>query len=304
MGAYYIFLVMLSYPKKALLILLGGLLLAATPLVPVKMAAPAQGHYARLQKLSGWGTNAVVDAQRFDINQFRRLAYTKLRTVYLTAAPASFKLPAPPANSSAQTRAELDLLLELQAKRTSADSVRYMQLATVYHDPFTVAASDADYDRNNRSLFVVGQPLGSWYTYRQCPQTLALLDRVIQDATYYVFSFKQQFSRPRPYNLEPRLKNYEAPGHASYPSGHSSLSYVNAYVLEELAPELKAKFYANAAELAYSREVIGVHYPSDSEVGRVWAREFVNRLLKTSQFRRDLALARAEIAAHQAHESR
>ena len=287
--------------KKLFLSSLTVLLLGASAALPPsssKTARPAQGYYARLQKLSGRGTNAAADAQRFDINQFRRLAYTKLRTVYLTDAPASFKLSVPPANSSAQTRAELDLLLELQAKRTRADSVHYMQLANVYNDPFTVAASDADYDRNNRSLFVVGQPLGAWYTYQQCPQTLALLNRVIQDATYYVYSFKQQFSRPRPYNLEPRLRNAEAPGHASYPSGHSSFSYVNAYVLEELAPELKAQFYANAAELAYSREVIGVHFPSDSEAGRVWAREFVNRLLKNAQFRRDLALAKAEIAAH------
>lgn len=270
---------------------------AAVPPGAAKRAGPAQGYYARLQKLSGRGINAAADAQRFDSKQVRQPAHPNRHPVYLTDTPASFQLPAPPANSSAQTRAELDFLLELQAKRTKADSVRYMQLADVYHTPFT-AASDPDYDRNTRSLFVVGQPLGAWYTYQQCPQMLALLDRVIQDATYYVFSFKQQFSRPRPYNLEPRLHNYEAPDHASYPSGHSSLSYVNAYVLEELAPDLKAKFYANAAELAYSREVIGVHYPSDSEAGRVWAREFVNRLLKTPQFRRDLALAKAEIAGH------
>lgn len=52
-----------------------------------------------------------------------------------------------------------------------------------------------------------------------------------------------------------------------------------------------------AAEMAYSREVIGVHYPSDSEVSRIWARRFVNELLKQPKFRADLAKAKAEIDA-------
>ncbi len=65
--------------------------------------------------------------------------------------------------------------------------------------------------------------------------------------------------------------------------------------MSELSPGLAPGFLKMAAEMAYSREVIGVHYPSDSEVSRVWA--FVNELLKSPKFRADLAKAKAEITA-------
>ncbi len=131
------------------------------------------------------------------------------------------------------------------------------------------------------------------------PATAALLTGVYQDATYYFFTLKYRFVRPRPYALEARLEPVERPGHPAYPSGHSAASYTNAYVMNELAPDLAPKFVAMAAEIAYSREVIGVHYPSDSEVSRVWARRFVNELLKQPKFRADLAKAKAEIDAKQ-----
>jgi acid phosphatase (class A) len=66
--------------------------------------------------------------------------------------------------------------------------------------------------------------------------------------------------------------------------------------MEEFAPELKQDFYNNAAELAFSREAIGVHYPSDSEAGRIWAREFVNRLFNSPAFLKDFKEAKEELS--------
>ncbi|MDX5481447.1 MAG: phosphatase PAP2 family protein, partial [Hymenobacteraceae bacterium] len=114
-------------------------------------------------------------------------------------------------------------------------------------------------------------------------------------ATFYFFSLKAQFSRARPYHLEPRLKNLEAPGHASYPSGHSSASHVHAYLLSHLLPEYKELFMRNAYDLAFSREVRGVHYPSDSEAGRAFAEQFVAQLMQSKKFKADYATMKAEI---------
>ena len=47
--------------------------------------------------------------------------------------------------------------------------------------------------------------------------------------------------------------------------------------------------------MAWSREVLGVHYPSDSEMGRIWARSFVNQLFLQKKFRDDFAEAKKEI---------
>lgn len=99
--------------------------------------------------------------------------------------------------------------------------------------------------------------------------------------------------------LEPKLKNLERPPHASYPSGHSAASYVNAYIMTELAQELSNEFLQMAAEMAYSREVLCVHYPSYSKVSRIWAGSFVNELLKTEKFRQDLENTKKEISEKQ-----
>jgi acid phosphatase (class A) len=49
--------------------------------------------------------------------------------------------------------------------------------------------------------------------------------------------------------------------------------------------------------LAFSREVLGVHFASDSEAGRIFARQFVNELLKNEGFRKDFEVAKKEIDA-------
>ncbi|MGL4631158.1 MAG: phosphatase PAP2 family protein [Leadbetterella sp.] len=260
-----------------------------------KNVTPSSKHYATLGKLSKMGINEVLDQQRFPLSEFRRMPYLKLATHYVKDSPESFNYPKPPANSSEQTQAELQYLWHLDSTRTSEDTALYLALADVYHDPFTFNPTDTDYDRNFASLFYVGKSLGSWYNYKDCPKTAMLLSKVIQDATYYVFSFKYAFSRPRPYQVEPQLHNLQTLGHASYPSGHSSMSWINAYVVEEFMPKLKQEFYENAAQLEYSREVIGVHYPSDGEAGRLWAREFVNRLFRSSAFLKDFRAAQIEI---------
>jgi acid phosphatase (class A) len=284
---------------KKNIVIIAFVLLASCQLIaqiptPKKPDAIA-GHYAESAQKSRQGTDTNLDTQKFPLADFRRLPYLKLRTNYLSDSPSSFKYPAPPANSSEQTKEEIKYLLKLQEERTTADTILYLKLADIYHDPFTFNTTDADYDRNFNSLFYLGKAIGEKFNYKNCPKTAMLLSKVIQDATYYVFTFKYNFSRPRPYQLEPKLINLQTLGHASYPSGHSSFSWVNAYVMQELVPQLKASFYEAAAELEFSREVIGVHYPSDGEAGRIWAREFVNRLFKNAAFLKDYKEAKNEL---------
>lgn len=269
------------------------------PLIPVS------GYYKTLATIDRKPnpSRTMLDTLRFPMEDASKGSFVsmKLRGVYLPAdVPALLTIPEPPANSSDQTRAELDFMLDLQAKRTPAEVERYTKLAAIYHNPTTSSPFDADYARNWNSLFHVGSPLGNWYKFGDLPAITNLLTGVYQDATYYFFVLKYRIMRPRPYAMEPRLQPIEKPGHPAYPSGHSAASYANAYVMAELAPDLAPEFLKMAAEMAYSREVIGVHYPSDSEVSRVWGRAFVNELLKSPKFRADLAKAKAEINAKRA----
>lgn len=296
----YLFLTMQKVIISCLALTLTGVRATAQP--TARPLTPISGHYKTLSAIDRRANpaRAGLDTIRFSLKDASKGSFvsTRLRGVYLpTDVPALLTIPAPPANSSDQTRAELDFMLDLQAKRTLAEVERYTKLAAIYHSPTTSNPYDPDYVRNWSSLFHVGSPLGTWYTYTDLPTTAGLLSGVYQDATYYFFTLKYRINRPRPYALEPRLQPIEKPGHPAYPSGHSAASYVNAYVMSELAPDMASEFLKMAAEMAYSREVIGVHYPSDSEVSRVWARQFVNELLKQPKFRADLAKAKAEIAA-------
>ena len=58
-----------------------------------------------------------------------------------------------------------------------------------------------------------------------------------------------------------------------------------AYIYSELAPEFTDIFLNDARAIAHSREIIGVHFPSDSEAGRVFARQFADLLLASEKFR-------------------
>jgi acid phosphatase (class A) len=117
---------------------------------------------------------------------------------------------------------------------------------------------------------------------------------VWQDASYFIWTYKYKFLRIRPYVIEPTLDNLEETEWAAYPSGHAANSYVNAYLYSELAPEFADVFLKDAYDMAHSREILGVHYPSDSESSRLLARQLVNELFKNEKFRNDFELVKQE----------
>ncbi|WP_242928802.1 phosphatase PAP2 family protein [Pontibacter vulgaris] len=264
--------------------------------VVYKSISPATNHYKTIGATDAAAKGGNKEGVVFPTKDFRRGVYLKLRNVYLDVPIESFKIKPYPANSSAQTRAELDFLLELQQKRTAKDIARTDTMANMYHDPFIINLTDPDYRRNVKSLFYVGRNLGPWFTPEKLPITSYVLQNVIQDATYYLYTLKVKYNRARPYQLEPALKNLEAPGHASYPSDHSSFSHVHAYLLSYIFPEYKTQFMGNAYDMAFSREIRGVNYPSDSEAGKEFAQQFIEQLMKSKKFQADLEAMKTELA--------
>jgi hypothetical protein len=195
-----------------------------------------------------------------------------------------FFIPDPPANSSAQTRAELDYLLQLQSQRSAEDERASAFYAGVYYRP-GIKPDDKEYARFQRNLFHVGRSIGTWFNADSLPLTAALVAHVWEDASYYIWKYKNYFLRIRPYKLETKLNNLEETNWAAYPSGHATNSYVNAYLFSELIPEFNSFFIKDAYDMAHSREIIGVHYPSDSESGRVLAYQLIQRLMTIEGFK-------------------
>jgi acid phosphatase (class A) len=87
---------------------------------------------------------------------------------------------------------------------------------------------------------------------------------------------------------------------ASYPSGHSTLSWAWGLILAELAPDRATEIMLRAREIGDSRVICGVHYVSDVEEGRINGSILVAALHANPEFSVDLERSRAEVAAARA----
>jgi len=217
-----------------------------------------------------------------------------IRKPFYLSHDEPFSIEDPPANSSAQTRAELDFLLELQSRRTEEDIRASKYFASVFYRTST-RPGDADYERMQRNLFHIGRSVAPWFNADSLPATAELVRRVWADASYILWKCKNHFVRIRPYKLDPALKNLEETNWAAYPSGHATNSYTNAYLFSELMPEFSSFFIKDAYDMAHSREILGVHYPSDSESGRFLGYELIQKLKTNPVFRADFEKAKLEI---------
>jgi acid phosphatase (class A) len=253
--------------------------------------APERTHYARLAALDPTAApaRARLDARTFSLDRWGDLYNWRLvKRHYVTVPLDALTAVKPPANSSPQTRAELDYLLGLQKNRTEQEREWCLKLAEIYHHPLLSNPADPRYRPNRDNLFFVGRDLGPWFRQDNLPKTTELLARVYRDAMVYIVELKLRYARPRPHHLEPQIKaDDKTIPHASFPSGHSFASYINAGVLSRLAPTRRSDLLAKAHELAWSRELLGVHYPSDTEAGRVLAEDFVRFLFESADFVRE-----------------
>ena len=248
----------------------------------VPKLTPARGHYKQLEAFNS--NPKSVDDLKDITGQETMDKRLSLKPVYLQDISVDeFKIPNPPSNSSERTRAEINYLLALQHWRNAEDVRASLYMANVYYNQ-RVQPGDSTYARYRRNLFHIGRSIGSWFNPENLPATANLMANVWRDASYFIWSLKFKYARIRPYVIDPALKNLEETDWAAYPSGHAANSYINAYIYQELAPGFTDFFIKDAYDMAHSREILGVHYPSDSESSRVFARQFVNKLFQNKEF--------------------
>lgn len=259
---------------------------------------PDRSHYIRFAALDGAPASgpADLDSLTFPLAKWGDLYnWRLLKPHYVTVPIEAFTALTVPANSSAQTRAELDYLLALQQQRTEQEYAWCVKMADVYYHPLLANPADPRYGPNRDNLFVVGRDLGSGFRQDNLPKTTDLLAHVYRDAMIYIIDLKLRYARPRPHHVDARIQAEDKTiPHGSFPSGHSFASHINAGVLARLAPQKRSELFTRAHELAWSRELLGVHYPSDSEAGRVLAEDFVRFLFQSREFMRDFSAVQRE----------
>ncbi|HAZ14913.1 MAG: hypothetical protein A2X86_21285 [Bdellovibrionales bacterium GWA2_49_15] len=100
---------------------------------------------------------------------------------------------------------------------------------------------------------------------------------------------KQIFKRPRPYVSNPAIVPcIEKSNSYAYPSGHTTVARVYAWVLAKKYPERAALFLQRGDEVAMNRIIGGVHHPSDIVAGKKLGDALAHRLFASPNFLKGL----------------
>lgn len=120
------------------------------------------------------------------------------------------------------------------------------------------------------------------------PYTTKVLSVASLIGTFVAMYFKNLYNRPRPSQLCPALlPPIEIPGHASFPSGHSTQAHLMALCMNDVFNGLPQQtrmiddLWTLADCIARNREIAGLHYPSNSAAGIAIA-YWIHYLLATS----------------------
>ena len=111
---------------------------------------------------------------------------------------------------------------------------------------------------------------------------------------------KKKYMRTRPfaqfnehawseYDNETKLRH-----NGSYPSGHTSLFWAVSLAFAEMVPEMQDTIMSRAYQYSESRVIVGAHYQSDVEAGRLAASAAFARMHNNSNYSADLKAARKE----------
>lgn len=188
-------------------------------------------------------------------------------------------IPQPPAPDSLVQHAEIEVLLNLQLNRTTAD-VAFAQKV------------------QGETIFVFGADvLGDWFNATNLPKTAAFFAQVREDFTPVGHAIKKTFNRRRPAYQDPRIKPcVEFSDTSSYPSGHAAQSSLWTGLLSVVFPDQAAGFAERAAKTRWARLVGGAHHPTDVEAGRIIGEAEVRELLKNPAVKKALDEMKAEAA--------
>jgi len=154
-----------------------------------------------------------------------------------------------PANSSDETKKELQYLVKI-TKEADKDDLKFCKVMETYHYDFFV---------------IVAKKLGLDVSKKQ-------IENWVNDLEPLLYYLKDKFNRPRPYQLAKEygmdLHPIRAPfaNSAAYPSGHILEFLTIIYHLGKLKPEFASELDSLYHRIKRVRELSGVHYPSDRKV--------------------------------------
>jgi acid phosphatase (class A) len=201
------------------------------------------------------------------------------QSAYVTVAQIDVMklLPPPPAPQSEEQKQDLDKLLAIQKARTPEQEQRALADAT-------------------SGTFGFADVLGPKFTAVAAPKLALLMDKIRGDGAAVENAGKDSWKRPRPYETSKDIHTVgDLPKSSSYPSGASTAGYLTAIVLANMVPEKAAALFARGREAGYNRLLLGVHYPTDVEAGRLLATAVATAMFQNPAFLKDFEDAKTEV---------
>ena len=186
-------------------------------------------------------------------------------------------LKPPPANDSAQTRAELAEVLSVQVTRTP--EMEAQAQADVVEDVWRFAD-------------VIGPKLKP----EALPVFSAFFDRVVATEGAVVDPAKDMWKRPRPHQYSPLVKPaVKLSNSGAYPSGHTTVGTLMGIVLSNMIPEKRTEIMARAWAYGENRLIGGIHFRADIEAGRIAGTAIAARIMEQPEFQNEFASAKTEL---------
>lgn len=171
-----------------------------------------------------------------------------------------------PDNNSEITKVDLQILLEKTSKATAEE----IQFARYVESVDNLAQSFIDLLKEND----IEMTMGDFFA----------IDSQTEGILYFL---KDEINRPRPYQLAKYFKLPLFPlirtnaMSAAYPSGHGLTGFVMSEYFANKYPNIATQLREHGERIANSRELTGIHYPSDTEVSREICKTIMeNNLLK------------------------
>lgn len=140
-------------------------------------------------------------------------------------------------------------------------------------------------------------------TKEDYPALYALLKKAHYTEMEAGASAKKSFARVRPYQQYKEasgVPEYESPDDfTSYPSGHTHAAWLTGMIMTAVAPEYTEQIMKAAYEVGQSRVIVGFHYQSDVDAGRICASITFARLCSMPEFLNMLEKAKKEFAKNE-----
>jgi len=209
-------------------------------------------------------------------------------------------LPPPPSENSPAQQADLRAVLEAQRAAHADGSTAH-------------AVADAQ-----SSCGRFSDALGYDLTAPGGAKVLAFLDQTARQGALISVPAKRYWRRTRPFAYSAKVERLgdiapqstanqdlnmgatsgvaaqqaaDTLAHSSYPSGHATFGTECAILLAEMVPEKRAALFARNLDYDHSRMVVGAHFPTDLEAGRIAGTVAAALMLEDPRVQRELAEA-------------